>query len=324
MPDRESQIPAFCQIADDLRTMAVANARALEEHRCAPAAAILEKQLEHTLDRLARFYGRGSYENLTTQRIFQIAVDEEIQFAQELDPADRAGALSRAHRLVDASRRGRRLNVKAYPARSPARVIYVEPFRPEFRIQLLSVTEPFLTRENGAVVVRNELEINELRAAGDDVFILFLNAPDFLDLIERHDRLVLDAELVQRLAQARAAPDRIGDSRPAYIRNQLLQHDVGLRNLRDRLAAEAPAARRELLPILAEHRQLLERELIRAPQGRPCSPLEESIAREREFQYLLSCWTAAAEADNATGMLGSLKVVAESGSFLNELARLET
>ena len=77
-----------------------------------------------------------------------------------------------------------------------------------------------------------------------------------------------------------------------------------LRNLRDRLAAEHPAAHSALLPILADHRTLLEVRLAAEPAD-PCGApgsAGRSIDGERDVQALVSQW--AAEPEDPAGLRG--------------------
>lgn len=318
MADRSQHRAAFDRIADLLRTGAAANARALAAHRGRPAEADVERHLEHTLDRLAWLYGRGTYENLSTVAIFHAAINNEVQLAQELSEPAAAEARARAQRLVDAARRGVRLHVRGVSPVELWRGVHVEPLRPEFERRLLATETPFIRRHNGVVVVLPESELDDLRAAGDQVDVLFLDSDELLDLDGRGDRAALESELARRVAIARTAPD-FGDSRPAYLLRQLLKQSTVLRNLRDRLVEEHPAAHRVLLPILADHRALLETALTVAPPGRAAvaDPLHESIDCEHELQTLVTRW--AAEPDDTAGLLGRFKAVAEAGSHLAKL-----
>ena len=109
MADRSEHHAAFAQIADELRAGAAANALALRDHHGLPAAEALERQLENTLDRLALLYGRGTYENIGTSELFAIAMRNEVALGHERE----AAANSSQHQaLVDAARRGVRLNVR--------------------------------------------------------------------------------------------------------------------------------------------------------------------------------------------------------------------
>ena len=312
MADRSQHRAAFDRIAHLLRTGAAANARALAAHRGRPAEADVERQLEHTLDRLAWLYGRGTYENLSTVEIFHTAIDSEMRLAQELSKPAAAAARARAQSLVDAARHGVRLHVRGMRPVELWRGVHVEPLRPEFERRLLATETPFVRRHNGVVVVLPESELGELRAAGDQVDVLFLDSDELLDLDGSGDRAALESELARRLATSRKAPDRVGDSRRAYLLRQLFKQSTVLRNLRDRLAAAHPAAHRAILPILADHRALLETALT-------ADALQESIDLEHELWALATRW--AAEPDDAAGLLGRFKAVAEAGTHVAELER---
>ena len=173
------QLAAFDEIARLLSTAAAVSARAIRAHPLdTPARAALEQHLGHTLDRLALLHGRGTYENLSTAEILQIAVDNEVRLAIALDEQAAAAATTRARSLVDAARRGVRLHVRE-PAPSVRlyRGVYVEPLRPELEQLLWQRREPYLRWREGAVVVLDEDEVDTLRAAGIEVDVLFLD-PD--------------------------------------------------------------------------------------------------------------------------------------------------
>lgn len=313
---------AFDQLAALLQTTAAANARAIQDRRGTPASRVLEEQFEHTLDRLALLYGRGTYENLSTAEIVQTAAGNELRLAAELDEPASAAAAARARSLVDAARRGVRLHVRE-PAPSVAvyRGVYVEPLRPELQRSLWQHEEPYLRWRDGAVVILREDEVDALRAAGEEIDVLFLDPGELLDLDARGDRPALEAELERRLAAARAAPDRVGDSRDRYVLRMLLRQGTVLRNLRDRLAAGHPAAYAALLPILAGHQALLEARLA-AGQSAPAvlrDPLGASIDGERGVQTLVSQW--AAEPEDPAGLRGRFRAVADAGTRLAELER---
>ena len=111
-----------------------------------PAEADVERHLEHTLDRLAWLYGRGTYENLSTVAIFHAAINNEVQLAQELSEPAAAEARARGQRLVDAARRGVRLHVRGVSPVELWRGVHVEPLRPEFERRLLATETPFIRR----------------------------------------------------------------------------------------------------------------------------------------------------------------------------------
>jgi hypothetical protein len=314
---------AFGQLVAQLRDGAAANARALHDHLGTPAGQVLDQQLEYTLDRLALLYGRGTYENLSTEEIFGTAMDDELHLAAAMDEPESAAALTRAQGLLDAARRGVRLHVRG-PAR-PVRLlhgVYVEPLRPEFQRSLWSREAPYLRWRDGAVVIVDEEEVAALRAAGDEVNVLFLDPDELLDLDARDDRPALEAELERRLVAARAASDRVGDSRDRYVLRMLLRHSTVLRNLRDRLADGHPSAHEALLPILAEHRALLQGALAAAPATRAVrqDPLAATTDSERGVQALVSQW--AAEPGDPAGLRGRFRAATEAGTSLADLERL--
>ena len=92
------------------------------------------------------------------------------------------------------------------------------PLRPELEGSLHERREPYMGWRDGVVVVLSEAELAALRAAGDEVDVLFLDPDELLDLDGDGDRPALEAELERRLAAARAAPDRVGDSRKRHSR----------------------------------------------------------------------------------------------------------
>jgi hypothetical protein len=312
---------AFDQLAGQLRSTAAASARGLRGHRGTPAGRALDRHLDHTLDRLAVLYGRGTYENLGTVDIVDAAVGNELRLAAALEGAAATAATGRARALVDAARRGVRLHVRE-PASSVRlyRGVYVTPLRPELERTLWSREEPYLHWDNGAILVLAEDELAALRAGGDEVDVLFLDADELLDLDFRDDRPALEAELERRRAAARTAPDGVGDSPDRYVLRLLDGQSIVLRNLRDRLADDHPSAHTALLPVLAEHRALLEARLAGqpAPQAAaPQDPLDAAIGSERDVQELLSYWTA--EPGDPAGLREKFRVIASAGTRLADL-----
>jgi hypothetical protein len=323
---------AFDRLAARLRDAARASARGLRVHRGTTAGDTLDGQLEHTLDRLALLYGRGTYENLTTADIVETAVTNEQRLAAELDEPEAAAATGRARALVDASRRGMRLHVRE-PAPSVRlfRGVHVAPLRAEVEHELWSLEQPYLRWGDGGVLVVDEDELAELRDAGDEVNVLFLDADELLDLDFRDDRPALEAELEQRRAAALTAADRVGDSRDRYMLRLLDGQSIVLRNLRDRLADEHPSAHAALLPIVAEQRALLESRLaaeppapaaVAAPAGAESAPaapdpLDDAIESERGVQELVGRW--AAEPGDPAGLRERFRVVGDAGTRLADL-----
>ena len=118
MASVDEERAAFDQLAAQLRATATASARGLAAYRGTPAGSALDGELEHTLDRLALLYGRGTAENLSTADLVETAVDNEIRIAAALDEPDATAATRRARALVDAARRGVRLHVRSGPPRS--------------------------------------------------------------------------------------------------------------------------------------------------------------------------------------------------------------
>jgi hypothetical protein len=311
---------AFDQLAAQLRGAAAASARGLQARRDTPAGSALDSQLEHTLDRLALLYGRGTYENLSTEDIVETAVNNELRMASALDEPEAATATGRARALVDAARRGVRLQVREPPPSVRLfRGVHVAPLRPEVERALGAQEEPFLRWGDGAVLVADEDALGELRSAGDEVNVLFLDADELLDLDFRDDRPALETELEQRRAAAAASPDRVGDSRDRYLLRLLDGQSINLRNLRDRLADEHPSAYAALLPILAEHRTLHEDRLAAQPAAAATAedPLGAAIDSERGVQALLGRWTS--EPGDPAGLRERFRNVADAGTRLADL-----
>jgi hypothetical protein len=314
---------AFDQVATQLRGAAATSARGLQARRGTPAGDALDSQLEHTLDRLALLYGRGTYENLDTEDIVETAVNNELRLATALDGADADAAIRRAQALVDAARRGVRLHVRdpALPVRL-FRGVYVSPLSQDLLRSLASREEPYLNWGDGAVLVLSEDQLAELRAGSTELNVLFLDADELLDLDFRDDRPALEAELERRQAVARAAPDRVGDSPDRYVLRLLDGQSIVLRNLRDRLADDGhPSAHGALLPVLGEHRALFEQRLAAqpadpaAPAGQ--DPLDAAIDTERGVQDVLGRW--AAEPGDPAGLRERFRVVGDTGTRLADL-----
>jgi len=328
MADRSEHVAAFDQIAALLRAGAAANARALQVHRGTSTGAVVERQLEHTLDRLAVLYGRGTFENLNSGELFEAAIDGELRMARELETVAArtsagsvaaAGHVASARALIDAARLGVRLHVRGGASVVIRRGVYVEPLRPELERSLAERREPYVRWRKGIVVALSEDEVAELRAAGDEVNVLFLDPDEMLDLYGRGDRPATEAELDRRLTIARAAPDRVGDYRDRHRLRMLLYQSIVLRNLRDRLAAEHPAAHRAIQPIVADNRAFLETALAAAPLSRAAlaDPLAASIDHERELQALVT--RMASEPEDPAGMRARFRAVADAGSHIVEL-----
>lgn len=322
MADADQQRAAFDQIAKLLRDSASANAHALHVHRATAAGSTLERQLEHTLDRLAGLYGHGTFESLSITEILQTAIDAEMQIANELpDPVAATTARLRAGSLIDAARRGVGLNVRGPASVASYRGIYVEPIRPELLSQLHQERQPYVKWRTGILVVQPDDALPQLRAAGYTVDILFLDSDEMLDLHYGGPAPQLDAELNRRLTAARAATDHVGDSREKYLVRRLLHQSTTLRNLRDRLVTAQPGAHQALLPILQDHRAALETALRAAPppQAVQANALTASIDYERELQQLVNTW--AAEPDDPARLHARFKAVADAGTRLPELER---
>jgi hypothetical protein len=320
MPTLEEQRAAFRQAEALLRSAAAASALALPASRGTAAEAALDRQLEHALDRLAVLHGHGTYENLETADIVRGAADLERRLAAELGGSEAADSEERARLLIDAARRGVRLHVRE-PS-GPVRLYrgaYVEPLRPELERWLWQLEEPHLRWRDGVVLVLDEDEIAALRAAGDEVDVLFLDSDELLDLDARDDRAALESEMERRLAAARAAPDAVGDSRDRYLLRMLLRQSNVLRNLRDRLADGHPSAHAALLPVLAAHRALLAPRLAAAPPARAArrDPLGAAIDSERDVLAHIRRW--AAEPDDPAGLRNRFLVVSDAGTRLAEL-----
>jgi hypothetical protein len=321
MASVDEERTAFDQVAGQLRGAAASAARGLQAHQGTPAGDALDSQLEHTLDRLARLYGHGTFENLSTEETVETAVDNELRMASALDEPDATAATRRARALVDATRRGVRLHVREpAPSARLFRGAYVTPLRPEVQQALWAREEPYLPWADGAVLVLDEDGLDELRAAGDEVNVLFLDSDELLDLDGRGDRPALEAELERRLATARAAPDRVGDSPDRYLLRLLDGQSIVLRNLRDRMADGHPSAHAALLPVLAEHRALYEARLAAQPAASPAAeqdPLGGAIESERGVQRLLGRW--AAEPGDPAGLRDRFRVTADAGTRLADL-----
>jgi hypothetical protein len=311
---------AFRQIDGLLREAAAASARVLAAHRSGPAAADVGGHIEHSLDRLAWLHGRGTFENLSTEELFRSAIASQVHEARETDGAESTEALDRAQALVDAARRGNGLHIEGLAPVEPRRGVYVEPLRLEVEQRLHKTRRPFMRWRNGAMLVLTQRDLQALRAEGDQVDVLFLDSDELLDLEQRNDPAGLDVELAQRLALARAAPDQVGDGRAEYRVRRLLRQSTLLRNLRDRLAAEHPAAHRALLPILAQQRTVLETALHALPQTPSvvADALNEAITLEQTLRALVTRW--AAEPDIA-GFGLRFRAVADAGTRLADLQR---
>src|SRR3954470_4145622 len=148
---------AFDRLTELLHAAAATSARALDAHRGMPAGDAVERQLEHTLDRLAMLHGRGTYENLSTAEIFEAAIGLEMALAHELDGPDAAAADARARALADAARRGVRLHVRpGRGALTPHRGVYGQTLRPALEEWLEATDEPYMRRRDGALVVLSE------------------------------------------------------------------------------------------------------------------------------------------------------------------------
>jgi hypothetical protein len=198
--------------------------------------------------------------------------------------------------------------------------VYIEPLRPEVERWLWHGHQPYLRWRDGAVLIMDEAEAAELRAGGEEVRVLFLDADELLDLDAAGDRPALEAELARRLAAARAAPDGVGDDRERFVRRMLLRQSTVLRNLRDRLAGDHPSAHAALLPLIAGHREHLQRRLIAglSPRAAAADPLGAAIAAERDLRALVTEW---AGADDPSGLRARFRAVAEAGTRLPELER---
>jgi hypothetical protein len=310
---------AFEQLAGQLRDAAAAAARGLRAHRGTPAGDALDRQLEHTLDRLALLYGRGTYENLSTEDIVETAVNNELRLAAELDEPEATAATRRAQALVDAARRGVRLHVREPSSARMFRGVHVAPLRPELESTLRAREKPFLRWGDGAVLVVDEAGLARLREAGDEVNVLFLDSDELLDLDYRDDRPALDAELERRRATALTAPDRVGDSRDRYLLRLADGQSIVLRNLRDRLADGHPSAHAALQPIMAEHRALHEDRLAGQPADPATAqdPLGTAIDAERRVQETLGQW--AAQPGDPAGLRERFRLVAGTGSRVADL-----
>jgi hypothetical protein len=300
MADAADESAAFEQLAGQLRDAAAAAARGLRAHRGTPADDAFDRQIEHTLDRLALMYGRHSFEALKMPDIVQTAVNEQ-RTATALDGADVDSATGRARALVDAARRGVRLHVREpAPSVRQRRGVYVTPLRDELQRGPWAREDPCLPWSAGAVLILDENELAAVREGGDEVDVLFLDTDELLDLDFRGDRPALEAVLGQRLAVARTASDRVGDSPDRYLLRLLHLQSVVLRSLRDRLAGGHPSAHAALLPILAEHRALFEDRLAAQPGGTTQDPLGDAIDAEGGVQELAGRW--AAEPGDSSGL----------------------
>ena len=318
MANAAEQFAAFEQLAGQLRDAAAAAARGLRAHRGTPAGDALHSQLEHTLDRLALMYGRGTYEALTTEEIVDTAVANELRMAAELGEPQAAAATGRARALTDAARRGARLHIRE-PGSSVRlfRGVHVAPLSPELAGALRAREDPYLAWGGGAVVILDDDELAAVRTAGGEVNVLFLDADELLDMEFRDDRPALEAELERRRAVARAAPDRVGDSRDRYLLRLLHGQSIVLRNLRDRLAGDHPSAHAALLPVLAEHRALFEDRMTAEPADQAADLLGAAIDSERAVQEQAGRW--AAEPDDASGLRERFRVVTAAGSHVPDL-----
>ena len=288
----QGHVARFDAVADLLRSSAQAHAHALARHRGSAAEAELEMRLDQALNQLAVLYGRGSYEMLSTAEIIDAAIDNELHLAHELPDSQAAAvaARTRAQLLVDVSRRGANLRIRGLHEPQVKRGVYLSSVRSEVLAGLQASREPYLRWRDGIVVVLDEARIAELRAAGDNVAVLFLDPDELLDLAERDESSALDRELARRLATAQASPARLGDSSHRHLRRRLLRQSTVLRNLRDRLSAEHPVAHASLAAVLDSHRALLRATLAAAPPPRHvvADPLVASTGYTEAVQELLA------------------------------------
>lgn len=288
-PSLAEHAASFDAVAELLQSSAQVHAYAFSRHRGTSAESAVTARLEQALDRVAVLQRRGP-DLLTTAEIIDVAIDFELRLAHELEGIRGAAeARTRAQLLVDAARRGRRLQVRGLHTPEIRRGIYLTPARPEVVGMLHASHEPYLGWRDGIVVILHEATIAELRAEGDRVEVLFLDPDELLDLAARADD-TLEAELDHRLALAQAAPDRCGDSHNRHVRRLLMRQTVVLRHLRDRLAAEHPVAHTRLLAVLETHRETLWSALAAAPPPRSAAadPLAASTEATRAVDEALA------------------------------------
>lgn len=319
MADRAESIVAFEEIAARLRDAVVAGVRALTVHAGTAMAGDLDRALEHALDRLALLYGGVALDSQAIEAVIDAAIGAELRLAHDLDATEAAAARARAQALVDVARRGDRLHVHGPVPEPLLRGVHIAHPRPEVERALRIDRVPYVAWRGGILVVISDHAIARLRAAGDEVDVLFLDPDELLDLDGRGDRAARDAEVERRIDVARGAPDRIGDDRTRYALRTLLIQSKRLRYLRDRLAAPHPAAHRALLPLLAAHRASLERVSLAMPVAPSvaAAPFAALIDQERALQVLVARW--AAEPDDGLG--DRFRAVAGAGSPLAELER---
>jgi hypothetical protein len=317
---------AFDATASALRDSVAASVFALEAHRGTPATTTIEKHLEHSLDRLAALYGVGTFENLSVQELFDSAIRAELHLAFET--ARLANTTPHLHQaaareLVDAARRGSHLVVQANPVIDPQRGVYVESRRPEFMQMLTATRNPYAAWHDGIITILPEQMLAHLRATRDSVDVLFLDGDEMHDLFGRQDFTALDAELRRRLAVARAAADRIGDSRERHVLRQLMHQSTILRNLQDRLASDHPSAHRALLPIIADNRARIDAAHLRTPPGKAvlADPLAATIAHEQTLQAALT--RVLASGTDPAGLAARFRAVAAAGTHLAALTQLK-
>ena len=312
MAGRAEHREAFDRLEELLHTAAAAHARALTAHRGTPTGDTAERRLEHALERLARLRWHATAPNLSTTALFQAAVNGERRLEHTLEGPAAEAAARRARSLIDAARRGVRVQPPRMGPRSGTPLgVYVEPLRPELEQAFRRSREPYLRWRDGAVVVLPDEELQALRDEGDEVDVLFLDGDELLDFDAREDRPALDTVLAQRLAVSRAAPDRVGDSRARHARRMMLRQSAALRVLRDRLAGEHAAAHAALLPTLGDHRRHLEAPLAAAPppHGAPSDPVAAAHDAERRLEAHVGSW--AAEPDDPAGLRGHFRAVAQ-------------
>lgn len=313
MADRAEHIAAFRRAEALLQGMATASAHALRVHCGTPIGAAAAQGLEDALDRLALLHGTARFENLSTTALFATAIQNELQLAHDSGPIPAAmhgDHLARAQALIDAARRGVRVSLRPPMHHPPGRGVYIEPLRPAFERSLRHRREPYMRWRDGIVVVLDETELTDLRAAGDTVDVLFLDADELLDLAGSGDQSTFEAELDRRLAASRAASDRIGESRERARLRALLKQSHLLRGLRNRLEGDHPAAHRATQPIVAENRALLEALLVTALADSAviADPLAASIDHERQVRDLIA--HVAAEPDDPAGLRPHFRAVA--------------
>lgn len=340
MSSAQQHRESFDQLVDWLRQSVQVNVYTLRTYRGTPIGDLLEKHLEHTLERLAGLYGVGTYENLSVSEIFASAINIESLLAHEyrhpatqsnLQPQRHAELIQgserhmqRARALINAARRGNNLAVPLEPNSTVSyRGVYVTPFSPAVHSALLRSERPFVRWQDGVVAGVSEHFMQELSAIKGYVTILFLDADELYDLAGKLPREEFETELGRRLAASRVNVGRVGDTLERHINRLLLHQNNVLRNLQHRLEKEHPLAHRAVAAILMETRHLIEMGLVvhqtwmPSAEVRQVDPFKQTIDLEARAQAHAADWLN--RNPDETGWRPRFQHFVNSGTLLEEL-----